>query len=216
MIAQAAGALAGSAAAEAPVHTKPSGRIGPNAVTRLAEAVDELHGHAATKALFVLAGQDGYMDQAPVDMVDEEDVIALHRYGRAQFGAEAFAEIASLAGALTGHYVLQHRIPHAAQAVLRRLPAFLAARVLARAIAAHAWTFVGSGVFGFTPHRHGMLLTIKDSPLARGEQSPLPLCDFYTATFETLFRRLASRHATVIEVSCAAAGARACCFEVRY
>ena len=216
MIARAAGGLVGSVAAAAPVQTKPSGHIGPNAVTRLAEAVDELHGHAATRALFVMAGLEGYLDQAPVDMVDEAEVIALHRFGRAQFGTEAFAGIARMAGELTGRYVLQHRIPHVAQAILRRLPAFLAARVLVRAIAAHAWTFVGSGAFAFTPHRHGMLLTINDSPLARDERSPLPLCNFYSATFETIFRRLVSRRATVIEVSCAATGARACRFEVRY
>lgn len=199
-----------------PAQTVPSGRIGPNAVTRLAEAVDQLHGHAATRDLFVLAGLDGHLDQPPVHMVDEADVIALHRSGRALFGGQAFAEIARMAGVLTGDYVLRHRIPHAAQAILRRLPAFLAGRMLARAIAAHAWTFVGSGVFASTPHRHGMRLTIKDSPLARGERSPIPLCDFYTATFETIFRRLVGRQASVIEVSCAAMGSRACCFEVSY
>lgn len=192
------------------------GRIGPNAITRLAEAIDRLHGEAAVRELFSAAGQTHHLDQAPAEMVDERDVIALHRAGRRQFGTESFAEIGRLAGHLTGGYILANRIPPVAQRLLRPLPAALAGRLLVRAIAAHAWTFAGSGDFGFDTHRNGLRLTIKDSPLARGEQSDRPLCDYYSATFERIFRELVSPQAWVTEICCVATGAPACCFDVAY
>ena len=193
-----------------------SGRIGPNAITRLAEAMDAQHGNTATRSLFVAAGLARYLDDPPGAMVDETEVITLHRTGRAQLGLATFAAVARLAGQLTGDYVLRHRIPRPARILLRLLPGTLASKVLVRAIAAHAWTFAGSGGFSYQPYRHGMLLIIRDSPLARGEQSTVPLCDFYTATFERIFRQLVSRKAEVSEVGCAATGARACCFDVRF
>lgn len=193
-----------------------SGRIGPNAITRLAEAIAALHGETAVQALFTAAGQRDHLEHRPAEMVDERDVIALHRAGRRQFGLAAFAEIARLAGRLTGDYVLANRIPSVAQRVLRPMPAALAARVLVKAIGAHAWTFVGSGEFGFKPRRGGLLLTIQDSPLARDERADQPLCDYYSETFERIFRELVSRQARVTEISCAATGASACCFDVSY
>ena len=193
-----------------------SGRIGPNAITRLAEAIESLHGETAVRELFTAAGQAHHLEHRPAEMVDERDVIALHRAGRRRFGLTAFAEIARLAGRLTGDYVLANRIPSAAQRLLRPLPAALSARVLVKAIGAHAWTFVGSGEFGFKPRRGGLLLTIQDSPLARDERADQPLCDYYSATFERIFRELVSTQARVEEISCTATGAAACCFDVSY
>lgn len=194
----------------------PSGRIGPNAIIRLAEAMDALHGRTATRELFVAAGLARYLDDPPGAMVDETEVVTLHGAGRSQLGPAAFATVARLAGQLTGDYVLRHRIPRPAQLLLRLLPGFLASRVLVRAIAAHAWTFVGSGGFSYRPRYRGVLLIIRDSPLARGEQSTVPLCDFYTATFERIFRHLVSRKTVVNEIGCIATGAGACCFDVRF
>jgi hypothetical protein len=61
--------------------------------------------------------------------------------------AEVAAEVARSAGRRTADYLLAHRIPKPVQALLKALPARLAARVLLSAIARHAWTFAGSGVF---------------------------------------------------------------------
>ena len=191
-------------------------RIGPNAITRLAEALTALRGADDTQALFAAAGLEPYLQDPPTEMVDERDVMALHRAGRRIHGQRAFAPIARLAGELTGDYVLANRIPRPAQRLLKPLPATLAARVLVRAIRAHAWTFVGSGRFLFAARRGGMRLVIEDSPLACNEQADAPVCDFYTATFERIFRELVAPTTRVVETRCAATGAPSCVFEVSF
>jgi divinyl protochlorophyllide a 8-vinyl-reductase len=189
--------------------------MGPNAITRLAQAMDRLHGQQVTRRLFDEAGQSHHLVEPPGAMVDECDVIALHRTGRSQLGLAAFAQVADLAGRLTGDYLLAHRIPRLAQAVLVRLPSGVAARVLARAIAAHAWTFAGSGRFSYRRCRGGLRLTIGGSPLARGARAPAPLCGYYAATIERIFQALIGRDVTVVETACAAMGEGPCTFEVR-
>jgi divinyl protochlorophyllide a 8-vinyl-reductase len=99
--------------------------------------------------------------------------------------------------------------------LLKLLPAPLAARVLLAAITRNAWTFVGSGRFkarAGTP----VQLTIQHNPLCVGVQSDTPACDFYAATFETLFRTLVHTRAQVREVECESCGASACRFEIRW
>jgi divinyl protochlorophyllide a 8-vinyl-reductase len=191
-------------------------KIGPNAITRLAEAVTALHGAKATQALFDAAGLARHLLDPPTEMVSEDDVIALHRAGRRLYGLDSFTPIARLAGELTGDYVLANRIPRPAQRLLKLLPAPLAARLLVRAIGAHAWTFVGSGVFAFAPQSGGLRLTIEDSPLARDAQAEQPVCTYYTATFERIFRVLVSPQTRIVETACAAAGAPHCEFDVRF
>ena len=79
-------------------------------------------------------------------MVDEVPVARLHQALRRRWPGEA-ADIAARAGRGTGDYILANRIPGAAKRILKVLPAGLRARVLAKAIAKHAWTFAGSGRF---------------------------------------------------------------------
>ena len=68
-------------------------RMGPNAITRLAQAMDRLHGQQVTRRLFDEAGQSHHLVEPPGAMVDECDVIALHRTGRSQLGLAAFAQV---------------------------------------------------------------------------------------------------------------------------
>jgi divinyl protochlorophyllide a 8-vinyl-reductase len=204
-----------AAAAGPPLAVQATARMGPNAITRLAQAVERLYGPQATRRLFDAAGQAHHLVAPPHTMVDERDVIALHRSGRSQLGLAAFARVAGLAGRLTGDYLLAHRIPRLAQRLLVRLPSGLAARLLVRAIAAHAWTFAGSGSFAYRHQRGGLLLTIDDSPLARAAQAPAPLCGYYAATIESIFQALIDQRVTVVETTCAAMGEGACTFEVR-
>jgi divinyl protochlorophyllide a 8-vinyl-reductase len=192
----------------------PAGRIGPNAVTRVAEVLVERFGSAPAARVFGAAGLAAYLDAPPTAMVDQEDVIRLHRALRTALGPAARG-IAQAAGERTGDYVHDHRIPRPVRALLAALPAPLAARLLLAAITRHAWTFAGSGVFrveSTAPVR----LSIRGNPLCRDLTADEPQCDYYAATFERLFVRLVSPRARVREVACEAAGAPACVFEIRW
>lgn len=196
-------------------HAGTAGRIGPNAITRLAEVLRERLGADATARLFGLAGLAGYVEHPPEEMVDETEVTHLHAVLRASLGAAAAAQVAREAGIRTGNYLLAHRIPKPVQTLLKLLPAPLAARVLLGAITRHAWTFAGSGEFSAVPGRP-VRLTIRNNPMCRGLASDVPACDFYAATFERLFRELVHPGAEVVETACEACGDDACRFEVRW
>ncbi len=191
------------------------GRIGPNAITRMAEALEARFGTDRTARIFAEAGLAAHLLAAPGRMVPEAEVTALHRATRASLG-EAEADAASReAGRLTALYLLAHRIPRPVQWLLRLLPPWPAARLLLRAIGAHAWTFAGSGRFRVLPGRP-LRLEIAGGPIARAGQSATPVCGYYAATFETLFRALVSRRAAVTEAACEARGDPACVFEIRW
>jgi divinyl protochlorophyllide a 8-vinyl-reductase len=192
-----------------------AGRIGPNAITRVAEVLQLRVGDAATASLFGTAGLADYLLRPPQQMIAETEVTRLHIVLREAMGTSAADAIAREAGTRTGDYLLAHRIPRAVQAVLVRLPAPLAARVLLSAIRRHAWTFAGSGVFKATAGLP-VVLTIRGNPMCRGATLPAPSCGFYAATFERLFRVLVHRDARVIETDCEACGDAECRFEVRW
>jgi divinyl protochlorophyllide a 8-vinyl-reductase len=192
-------------------------RIGPNAITRVAEALHAQLGDAAADAVFATAGLSGYRQRPPEAMVDERHVIALHRALRASLDADTTGAIARDAGWRTGDYLLAHRIPRPVQMVLKVLPAGWASRILLAAIGRHAWTFAGSGVF--TAHGgHPSRFSIAGCPLCRDSRSTRmsPSCAYYAATFERLFRELVARDARVTEIACEATGASACTFEARW
>jgi divinyl protochlorophyllide a 8-vinyl-reductase len=121
-------------------------------------------------------------------------------------------EIMADAGARTGAYIVANRIPAPARILLRALPKPLAARLLVKAIAKHAWTFAGSGAFSFLPSRPSVM-EIADNPLA-GPRRAGPSCVWHAAVFTRLFRSLVSPDATVRETACCAAGDPACRFEM--
>lgn len=192
-----------------------AGCIGPNAITRPAEALRARFGEATTAELFAQASLGRHLAAPPEAMVAEAEVTALHRVLRARLADEDWRLVAWDAGTRTGDYLLAHRIPPPAQAILRLLPAGRAAPLLARAIARHAWTFCGSGAFSAEPG-HPLRLCIAGGPLSRGAACEAPVCDYYVATFERLFRRLVSPRAWAREVACEAQGAPACVFELRW
>jgi len=192
-----------------------AGRIGPNAVTRLAEVLPARVGVEATRRLFERAGLLHFLQTPPQQLVDETEVARLHRELRQSFGGELAATLAREAGRRTADYLLAHRIPKPAQALLTRLPAALAARALVAAIRRHAWTFAGSGEFSVAGWRP-LTLQIRGNPLARGLATQTPACHFYAATFEHLFRTLVAARTRVREVACEACGDDACRFELRW
>lgn len=190
-------------------------RIGPNAITQVAAALQHQLGPQVTARLFESAGLTAYLTQPPTDMVDDREVLRLHRVLRAELGVARARVVGAEAGRRTGDYLLAHRIPRPVQWLLRRMPPRLAARVLLATIRRHAWTFTGAGAFSA---RMGepVRLVIRHGPLARGDRADEPVCDFYAATFERLFRALVHRRASVVEVECEALGAPSCVFELRW
>lgn len=188
-----------------------TGRIGPNAITRLAEALRARCGDETTAQVFADAGLARYLTNPPLELVDEVDVVALHRAARRLLPPSVAEDVSREAGDRTARYLLAHRIPRVVQRLLRMLPPPLAARVLARAIGRHAWTFAGSGRF-HVDHGPPLAFIITDGPLGRGLQTDSPACGYFAATFDGLFRALIHPEANVVETACQAAGAPACVF----
>lgn len=192
-----------------------AGRIGPNAITRVAEALRETVGAVTTSALFARAGLARHLAHPPEAMVEEREVAHLQQRLRHELGTHLARHVCELAGYKTGSYLLAHRIPRGAQTLLRCLPAPMAAHFFTRAIRRHAWTFAGSGTFAAragNPWR----LSITGNPLCAAFRADVPACHFYRATFERLFRALVASEARVTEVQCEACGDDACVFEVRW
>jgi divinyl protochlorophyllide a 8-vinyl-reductase len=191
-------------------HAAPTGaRIGPNAVLQMLPPLERRLGGAGVADLLARAGVDR---PAGDRMIDERDALALHG-ATAEMLPDQLIAIQREAGVATAEYVMARRIPPAARATLRLLPAPLAARVLARAIVQHAWTFVGSADFAlFTgPRGRPAAFEIRGNPFARAGRP----CAWHTAVFETLMQRLASPRIRVVETACCGSGAPACRFELR-
>jgi divinyl protochlorophyllide a 8-vinyl-reductase len=193
-----------------PLHVT-GGQIGPNAVTRVEEALREIEGKAAPVAIFREAALEKYLASPPLAMVDELEVVALHRVLHTAFNGERARKVAQIAGRKTADYLLAQRIPRVAQGLLRHLPATIACRLLAKAIARNAWTFAGSGRVT-VQHGRPTIFTIHACPICRGIKAPSPTCDYYGATFERLFTELVDRRVKVEEVDCLATGGQACQF----
>jgi len=192
-----------------------SGRIGPNAISRIAQALEDQHGTAAARRVFHAARLESYLANPPQDMVDEDEVARLHHALHRELGTEAAADVATAAGRLTGGYLLAYRIPALAKPVLSLLPPSPSARLLLNAIAKHSWTFSGSGVFTYVSG-DPIRVSITNCPVCRQTRSASPVCQFYTATFETIFRALVSPHTRVVETLCQATGASSCTFEISW
>lgn len=180
-------------------------RIGPNAILQLVPVLDAAIGATRRQDLFLAARVP--LPPPDAGMLTEDQVIRLHRAIADDLSLDA-PELLRRAGLATADYILSNRIPKPAQAVIRALPRPLAARLLAVAIAKHAWTFAGSGAFRIVGYRP-LTLSIACNPLAI-----LPGCPWHAAVFERLFATLVWPDARVHEVCCCGAGAPACVFKV--
>lgn len=192
-----------------------AGRIGPNALIRMAEALQAAVGPRPAEQLVAAAGLPGLLDAPPTAMVDEAVVRRLHRLVAGALDPATAEAVAQDAGRRTAAYILAHRIPAPARRILQILPAALAAPLLLAAIRRHAWTFAGSGRFTSQPGPP-LQLILEDCPLCRGHHGERPACGYFAATFEGLFAALVSPAATVHEVECIAAGGAVCRFVARW
>ncbi len=189
-------------------------RIGPNAILRVIEALSAGPDAYATARIFAQAGLSHYLETPPTEMVDEREVTALHQALRAILGVKQARRIGADAGRRIGDYLLANRIPRPVQRLLKLLPRPLAARVLLKAIEKNSWTFAGSARFSTQPSRPTRFI-LDGSRVCLDARSPVPLCDFYGATFERLFRELVDTEVRVVEVQCQATDNAVCVFEVR-
>jgi divinyl protochlorophyllide a 8-vinyl-reductase len=191
------------------------GLIGPNAITQMAAALSAGCGASLRRDIFEDAGLARYLCAPPTHMIPEDDVARLHRAAIDRLGEAKAAEVSREAGRRTGDYLLANRIPTFVQGALKNLPRPLAARILVAAIARHAWTFSGSGEFSydFAPH---LRLRIAGSPICEGLRTETPACTYFAATFERVFAKMLGPSLSLTETECAATGAAACVFEVRW
>jgi divinyl protochlorophyllide a 8-vinyl-reductase len=155
-------------------------KIGPNAILQLLPVLDRTIGRLARDRLFY------GIDMPPPDagMWPESACRAAHLAVWQGCGDQAGA-ILTEAGQGTADYILAHRIPGPAKALIRALPAPFGARLLTAAIARHAWTFTGSGRFRVAA-RSPLSFEIADNPLS---YPGLP-CPWHAAVFTRLFQRL--------------------------
>lgn len=191
-----------------PAHL-PGGVVGPNAITQLAGVLRERHGETVWRAVFHAAGLNHYLGVAPERMTAEQEAAALHRTVMTRC-AEDWQDLSAEAGDRTARYLLAHRIPRAAQALMRHLPAAWAARLLVMAIGRNAWTFAGSGSFSGQVIARAAHLVITANPLA------MPGCPWHRAVFQRLFRALVSPDAVVFHDTCCGRGEPGCRFMVRW
>lgn len=186
-------------------------RIGPNSVLQLVPLLDESLGQQERLRLMKLSG----LEELPGDdgLMDETPAACLHQAVRAHHPALAPA-LTRCAGERTGDYIIRHRIPVAALRVLRALPPWLSAPLLASVIEKHAWTFAGSGTFRVRS-RHPLVFELIDNPVVRGERAAGPICHWHAAVFERLFSDIVDTNLRCEETRCCAAGADSCRFELR-
>ena len=160
------------------------GLIGPNAILQLVPVLRAHLGDLRTHAICAAANLHALPDGT--QMVPEDDAARLHQAVR-RLEPQRADLILQEAGARTADYILAHRIPRFAQIILKILPAPLAARILARAIAQHAWTFVGSGTFRVISP---WCFEIENNPLNAGEEDSTSAASWNAAVFERLYCEL--------------------------
>jgi divinyl protochlorophyllide a 8-vinyl-reductase len=158
--------------------------IGPNAVLKTVEVMEERLGQAQTAAILA----DAQITRLPsgTHMIPEIEALRLHHWLALHDPIGALV-IAEEAGARTADYIIANRIPPVAAWLLCHLPAFAAAPLLMAAIRRHAWTFVGAGAFARADAWH---FTIDRAP-ARDRLPPSDsLFVWYAAVFTRLYRVL--------------------------
>jgi divinyl protochlorophyllide a 8-vinyl-reductase len=186
--------------------------IGPNAVIQLIQALDAAGLQPAASEIFSEAAASNWLAHPPTAMVDERPVAAIHQTVRRLLPPQQAAEILDDAGRRTADYILANRIPKLAQAVLKILPAPLAARMLTKAISAHSWTFAGSGKFSAQVGKT-VTFEIANNPLCAGEHADHQVCVWHAAVFQRLFQVLVSPYTRVTETTCGARGDDCCRFK---
>ena len=192
-----------------------AGRIGPNAIIRVAETLRDVLGEDTTRLIFASAHLEPHLAHPPTGMVPEEDVGALQTALFDGLEESEARKIAFEAGLRTGDYLLANRIPKPAQAVLKVLPPSLASRICSAQSGSTPGPSPGPAT-SVSRNGHPVIVSIKRCPLCRGRHGDHMQCDYYAGTFQRLFEVLVSRNTFVREISCEATGGDSCAFEIAW
>lgn len=182
-------------------------RIGPNSLIQTGQALAALFGDETARRIFGRAGIGHRYAHPPGTMLDEREPQRLFAVLCDTLSDRDATRVLAEAGHRTGHYLLANRIPKPARWLLPRLPSAISARLLVRAISAHAWTFAGSGRFSREVRgwrQPVVQLAIQENPLAT------PGCPWHGAVFERLFATLTATQVSVLHPSCQAKGNDCC------
>jgi divinyl protochlorophyllide a 8-vinyl-reductase len=190
-------------------------RVGPNAIIQTREALDAICGSEMRRTLFAAAGLGRWQEHDPDHLVDAGDVQALSAAIARALPSRKAERVLSMAGGLTGGYILANRIPPFAQRLLRALPARCALPVLLMAVKRHSWTFAGAApvTCGADWRGRGWII-IEDNPLCAG-RAGFERCIWHEAVFKRLFSELVSPGVTVQETACTGGGQPSCRFDIR-
>lgn len=198
----------------APIATPPLkssvALIGPNSVIHLIPLLDTALGESERDRLMLLSGISAVPPQQ--DLMAETPAASLHQLLR-EHHPDVAATLTRRAGLLTGDHIVEHHIPVAAMRVMRNLPSWLAAPVLASVVEKHAWTFAGSGKFRVRS-KVPLVFELHDNPVVRGEAQLEPICHWHAAVFERVFCRIVDPNMRCVETACCATGAHSCRFEI--
>ncbi len=138
--------------------------IGPNALIQTAAALRALEGEEACRRVFARARLEARLAQPPGAMVPAAEAARLMAGLAGSLPPDRAAAVAAEAGRRTADYLLAHRIPAAARALLPRLPLRLASWLLGRAIVANAWTFAAGAAVRARLSRGAAHIEIDDAP----------------------------------------------------
>jgi len=186
-----------------------------SSITGIAEVLPMRVGSRASQTLFEAAGLLDAWRQRPQGKVADAELRRLHQVLRDALGLPAAREVARDAGVRAADHLLAAHVPRWRQALLRRLPAAWAARVLGVELRRLAWTFAGDGQVQVHPGRP-TVVTIRGNPLCKGVRAAEPACDFVCALLERLASVLVRVGCRVVETDCESSGAAACRFELRW
>jgi divinyl protochlorophyllide a 8-vinyl-reductase len=194
-------------------HAPDIAQIGPNSIIQTVAALREHYGAEQTAAWLRRTGRADLLERMPDHMLPESEFGVLIHDLRAWLGMPAAMRVLDRSGELTAHYVATNRVPTPIRLILPHMPIGLGLRIFLPAIAQHAWTFAGSGRFGYS-FKPSWQLTLADSIESRGVRASHPVCSYYRAAFEGLLRLVVNDRIRVQEVACRAMGAPHCTFSI--
>ena len=166
-------------------------RIGPNSIIQTVGALESAYGKQRTEEILTKTGQGHWIGNLPSEMVEESKFHSLVKALQQEIGDKATASILKESGERTAKYLLRVRIPGPFQKIVKLLPDGLAFKVFLFAISKNAWTFAGSGEFGYGSKPYPNITVKVTYP------SHPVVGNFYLGTFSALLRELIDQETTI-------------------